>query len=150
MIKHKMSQGVRYFLTMLLCLCMLAGCGSREAIQSSQTENAAAESHTEIVETAGDEIETEQTQTDDSDKQTVSTKSTSTFDMADVPDYSGDPYTAVNNNEPYFTADDLTTKAFENYSKLDSLGRCGTAYANVCLETMPTEKRGNNCITDAI
>lgn len=60
----------------------------------------------------------------------------SDFEPADVPDYSGDPYIAVNNNEPYFTADDLTTEAFENYSELDALGRCGTAYANVCLETM--------------
>lgn len=84
----------------------------------------------------------EQTQADDTEKQT-STDSPSDFEPADVPDYSGDPYIAVNNNEPYFTADDLTTEAFENYSELDALGRCGTAYANVCLETMPTEKRGN-------
>ena len=75
-------------------------------------------------------------------KQT-STDSPSDFEPADLPDYSGDPYIAVNNNEPYFTADDLTTEAFENYSELDALGRCGTAYANVCLETMPTEKRGS-------
>lgn len=54
-----------------------------------------------------------------------------------------EPYTAVNNNEPYFTSDNLTTEAFENYSELDALGRCGAAYANVCLETMPTEKRGS-------
>ena len=26
---------------------------------------------------------------------------------------------------------------------MDALGRCGVAYANVCLETMPTEKRGS-------
>ena len=67
----------------------------------------------------------------------------SAFNAADVPAYSGKPYTAVNNNEPYFTSDDLTTEAFENYSELDALGRCGAAYANVCLETMPTEKRGS-------
>ena len=32
-----------------------------------------------------------------------------------------------------------TTKAFEKYSELDSLGRCGVAYANVCKEIMPPE-----------
>jgi len=37
----------------------------------------------------------------------------------------------------------MTSKAFEKYSELDDLGRCGTAYANVCRETMPTEERGN-------
>ena len=140
---HKMKQSVRYFLTMILCLCMLAGCGSRDTAQTLQTGNAAAEYHTEIVETDKNESTAEQTQADDTEKQT-STDSPSDFEPADVPDYSGDPYIAVNNNEPYFTADDLTTEAFENYSELDALGRCGTAYANVCLETMPTEKRGSS------
>ena len=49
---------------------------------------------------------------------------------------------AVNNNEPFFTDSDMITTAFENYSDLDSLGRCGVAYANICQEIMPTEKRG--------
>ncbi len=138
----KMKHSVRYFLTMLLCLCMLAGCGSRDAAQTAQTGNTAAESHTESVETVESESETESIQADNEEKQT-SAERPSAFDIADVPDYSGDPYTAVNNNEPYFTKDDLTTEAFEDYSELDSLGRCGTAYANVCLETMPTEKRGS-------
>lgn len=30
---------------------------------------------------------------------------------------------------------------FEIYSPLDDLGRCGTAFANICKETMPTDKR---------
>ena len=36
----------------------------------------------------------------------------------------------------------MTTTAFENYSDLDSLGRCGVAYANICRDIMPTEERG--------
>ena len=51
-------------------------------------------------------------------------------------------YTTVNGNVPYFTEEDLTTEAFENYSELDNLGRCGVAYANICKELMPTEERG--------
>ena len=35
-----------------------------------------------------------------------------------------------------------TTEPFETYSELDSLGRCGVAYANICKEIMPTEERG--------
>ena len=37
------------------------------------------------------------------------------------------------------------TEAFEEYSDLDYLGRCGTAYANVGQELMPAdgEKRGS-------
>lgn len=59
-----------------------------------------------------------------------------------IPAYDGKAYVAVNNNEPFFTDSDMTTTAFENYSDLDSLGRCGVAYANICKEIMPTEKRG--------
>ena len=37
----------------------------------------------------------------------------------------------------------MVTERFETYSPLDSLGRCGVAYANVGLDTMPTEERGS-------
>lgn len=59
-----------------------------------------------------------------------------------IPAYDGKAYVAVNNNEPFFTDSDMTTTAFENYSDLDSLGRCGEAYANICKDIMPTEERG--------
>lgn len=59
-----------------------------------------------------------------------------------IPAYDGKAYVAVNNNEPFFTDSDMTTTAFENYSDLDSLGRCGVAYANICKDVMPTEERG--------
>ena len=67
----------------------------------------------------------------------------SAISIEDVPEYSGQPYVIINDNEPYFDKDDLTTQTFEKYSSLDSLGRCGVAYANIGEETMPTEKRGN-------
>ena len=63
--------------------------------------------------------------------------------LDDIPTYSGDAYIAVNDNQPFFTQDELTTEAFETYSELDSLGRCGTAYANICRDLMPTEPRGD-------
>lgn len=61
--------------------------------------------------------------------------------LAKVPQYSGDPYVEVNDNKPSFADDDLTTEAFEKYSDLDSLGRCGVAYANVCTDIMPSGER---------
>ena len=59
-----------------------------------------------------------------------------------IPDYNGKPYAEVNGNRPFFGNDDITTEVFETYSDLDYLGRCGTAYANICKELMPTEERG--------
>jgi DNA-entry nuclease len=60
----------------------------------------------------------------------------------DIPEYSGQAYAVINNNVPYFEDEDKQTQSFERYSDLDSLGRCGVAYANVSRELMPTEERG--------
>lgn len=67
---------------------------------------------------------------------------TSAFFLREILAYSGTPYTEVNGNQPYFTEEELTTQSFETYSELDSLGRCGMAYANVGQDLMPTEPRG--------
>lgn len=63
--------------------------------------------------------------------------------MEEIPDYSGMPYAVLNDNWPEFDAEDLTLEPFETYSRLDYLGRCRTAYANICREIMPTEPRGD-------
>ena len=59
-----------------------------------------------------------------------------------VPDYSGEPYYTINQNIPFFTDEEITLEVFETYSELDELGRCGEAFANICVELMPTEDRG--------
>lgn len=69
-------------------------------------------------------------------------KAASNVELADIPAYSGSAYCEINGNVPGFADDELVTDAFENYSDLDSLGRCGVAYANICKEIMPTEERG--------
>ena len=66
-----------------------------------------------------------------------------TVTLTDIPEYSGKPYITIHDNQPDFTDSDLTTEAFENYSDLDDLGRCGVAYANICMDLMPTEERGS-------
>lgn len=65
-----------------------------------------------------------------------------TFSIDDAAPYADRPYVAVNDNIPYFSESDLTTESFEAYSDLDDLGRCGTAYANICTDLMPAEERG--------
>ena len=69
---------------------------------------------------------------------------TTVFDISDLPAYDGSsPYVVVNGNEPGFTEEDMTTDSYETYSELDELGRCGTAWANIGVDLMPTEDRGN-------
>lgn len=70
-------------------------------------------------------------------------KETTAALISDIPEYSGEPYVVINDNEPEFSAEDMTEESFESYSKLDVLGRCEAAYANIGQDLMPTEKRGN-------
>ncbi len=58
-----------------------------------------------------------------------------------IPQYTGEPFAVINGNVPSFSESDFTDLSFETYSELDSLGRCGVAYANVGTDLMPTEKR---------
>ena len=68
---------------------------------------------------------------------------TQNFNVNEIPDYNGKPYIEINNNVPFFSQSDLTTKSFEKYSDLDYLGRVGVAFANIGQDIMPTEKRKN-------
>ena len=63
------------------------------------------------------------------------------YNLGEIPEYSGKAYVIINNNVPFF--DDLahTDKSFEVYSNLDRLGRCGAAYANIGVDLMPTNPR---------
>ena len=66
------------------------------------------------------------------------------FDYSMVPEYTGNASVAINNNVPFFNADEKAagTSSFETYSELDELKRCGTAYACIGKDIMPTEDRG--------
>lgn len=68
-----------------------------------------------------------------------------------IPNYDGKDYVEINNNVPFF--DDNSENSSENlnesYMPLDDFGRCGSAIANVSLDTMPIEivnKNGKNYI----
>ena len=74
-------------------------------------------------------------------KATSATKSGAT--LASVMKYTGKASAVVNNNRPEFSSSDITTKAYEFYSPLDSKGRCGYAMACVGKELMPTGSRGS-------
>ena len=64
------------------------------------------------------------------------------IDVSSIPEYSSSPYVTINNGNPFFDENDFTTESFENYSDLDSLGRCQFAIANIGKDLMPTEPRG--------
>lgn len=122
----------------LSILLLFTACTSSDDVQS--------ELHN-TVESVSDNITTEETQERPEkvvgEKEEPLTKQSISFDINSIPDYSGKAYIAVNNNTPYFTKSELATKSFEHYAALDSLGRCGVAYASIGIDIMPTEERGS-------
>lgn len=70
-----------------------------------------------------------------------SNSASDSYDISSIPEYDGTAYVVLNDNVPGFSEDDLTSESFESYSELDSLGRCGVAFANIGVDLMPTEDR---------
>lgn len=159
------------FLLAALVLSLLVGCSMDEGNSSNYPDDSPSSVSSGIVESpqSTDSVEQSSADTDDSGVETEkpsrpngqgsmtgqeidqpvsstlpseSTAATS-FSLSDVEPYSGSAYVAVNGNIPYFTSSELTTTSFELYSALDSLSRCGTAYACIGQDLMPTEERGS-------
>ena len=63
------------------------------------------------------------------------------YKLENIPQYSGDNYVIINNNEPNFTEENIKSNSFEKYSSLDLLGRSGVAFAKINKDMMPTEER---------
>lgn len=142
---------------LLAGVLVLGGCADAgESSQSSSSKETTAQesgsSEDQSAETSTDSSDDTSSQTDFDNssgadttgkaKTATSKAKTSAVSTSKIPKYSGSPYIKVHNNVPFFKKSDLTKKVFEKYSKLDALGRCRTAYANICKATMPTEKRG--------
>ena len=113
-------------ISLLLVALVLSACGGKyetvTTISTEPIENITTTELTTLVNTTN-EIET-----------IVSENS--------IPYYSDKAYVILNNNKPEFTESEITTKAFEKYSELDNLSRCGVAFACLGIETMPTTERG--------
>lgn len=151
-------------------LVLLAGCTQQESTEfdrsmqtdeintaDATTEDTATEDATvsteatvseeTLTESVTTELSTEPAGEEESDRENkdegLSEVVSQDINVKDIPAYSGKEYIELNNNVPTFTAEEKkVTEAFEHYSNLDNLGRCGVAFANVCKELMPTEERG--------
>ena len=76
-------------------------------------------------------------------RQDESSKSTVMVSSENIPEFSGEDYIVLGDNRPNFTEYDLTHISGEFYSDLDSLGRCGVAYALLDRSMMPQGERGS-------
>ena len=147
----------------LFLLFSLTGCNENlqtetnqttdEAVVVSQeaedTEEPEVEKNTEDpdqseIESQDEEIASQDNQLQESSENNAEAQASSVITTREnIPDYEGYAYITINDNQPYFSDEDKQrTDAFEEYSELDTLGRCGVAYANICKELQPTEPRG--------
>lgn len=64
------------------------------------------------------------------------------YDLDQIPLYDGvSEYVIINDNIPFFDESEINTSSFEEYSELDYLGRCGSAFASIGIDVMPTSER---------
>ena len=67
--------------------------------------------------------------------------SSAPISLDSIPKFDGEnQYVVINNNLPFFE-DEKCDTSYENFSPLDSLGRCGVAIACVGIDLMPTADR---------
>ena len=76
-------------------------------------------------------------------KKSLAVDYSQSYELSNIPEYSGNNFVYINNNEPSFTEEEIRNYSYETYSGLDYLGRCGVAIANIGTDIMPTSERGN-------
>lgn len=136
MMKRKMLN--KLLIAFLLSASLfVTGCGEKTTDEVSDTNTESTEEANSVIPEEA-EKETQEDIADVGNTEGIADAE----DVDSVPEYEGDVYVTLNQNEPEFEQADMTTEAFEEYSELDDLGRCGEAYANICQEIMPTEERG--------
>lgn len=141
-------------LAFVLIIPLLNGCGSSDIASNSgsSSEDIISESNSSSSSSfwtdSNDEESTSNyndgsvdTDNDRMDSESNGVTNESYFSLSDVPEYSGSPFVEINDNTPFFNEGDLTTEPRESYSDLDSLGRSGVAFVNVCKDTMPLFNR---------
>lgn len=119
--------------TALLFSLLISACTGDlpESLQATETAN---ESRTETVENPTEKADT--------------VSATDWYE--NLPVYTGKASIPINDSKPFFTKEEITIDILEEYSELDTLGRCGVAFANVCQEIMPTEEQGEHWKHQAI
>ena len=63
------------------------------------------------------------------------------LDLSTIPEWSGATCVDINDGEPTFTDEEMTTSCYESYEDLDDLGRCGTCETCAGLDLMPEGPR---------
>ena len=136
----------KFSIVLLLCMTLLlGGCQDLPDVIIDDTEVTSGTVTEESIEDVAADVDTVGANGVVSNEDVeAAVEDWSHISLAGIPTYQGMSYTNINGNKPFFSDEDkVRTDAFEYYSELDELGRCGVAYANICKELQPTEERGS-------
>lgn len=62
--------------------------------------------------------------------------------LDNIPAFDGtSAYVIINDNQPFFTEEEIVSESYEKYGELDGLGRCTVCIACIGVDLMPTEDR---------
>lgn len=130
------SRITRVFLIYLICV-LFCGCDKRESNEIEDNEEIE-------INTIIEDVSSEEESTISYEVKTTTEEILDGYEIeiADIPDYNGEPYVEICNNHARFSSEELTLTDYEYYSELDGLGRCGVAMALVTPNTLPKESRG--------
>ena len=126
------KRSISWLAVLLALLLLVPGCGDGKSAETVDQE----------TKTVSEEAQGQTEEVFDISLQKRSAAEES-FSRKDIPEFSGDPYVVLNDNEPEFSQEDFAEESYETYSELDELGRCGMAIANIGQDLMPVEKRGS-------
>ncbi len=121
----------KFALPLIICITLCA-CGSKKSVDEQMTVTSASEE--EVIVDSAEIEETKEKKTPEiywreHDKQIQSEnhfeyEAESVALLHDIPDYEGSPYAIVNDNEPFFSEDDMEMLTGSAYGKgFDKLGR---------------------------
>ena len=134
----------RYLVCLMAVILVVTGtaCGGPEVSETTTKPKTTASAVVTEKDKTTEAATEKETTTVKVNKENLSSQKVSS---SSLPKYSGKAYVTLNGNLPAFTPEEITSRAYENYSSLDGMGRCGVAMACCGREIMPAEgeKRGS-------
>lgn len=152
-----MKKRIVSLILVLSLIFSFAGCvdledtysSSINSTYSSQIDSVDDKTESSSEETTSSKPQSSTTSTEDKKPtNSVGSGTATAVNIATIPAYSGKAYVAINNNIPNFSSSELTTKGYEKYSNLDSLGRTQMCIASVGKDTMPKDGEERQSISN--
>lgn len=132
-VPRSMKQAIQTSLCALLALFLLIAC---TGCMSNGEAAGRTPSETEVTAADGEVLISNEV------LKVLRTDPSANFNVSDIPAYAESASIEMNDGKTYFGELDVQPGSYEEFAELDRLGRCGSAFALIGSESMPTIQRG--------